>query len=79
MNVDRQQQEDCHDVINYTRFQAINDDEDEVMARCRREASRKIQDAMILLSLQEKEAYLEACERAPRLVATESDPSLFLR
>jgi hypothetical protein len=71
--------------IDYSRFEniAINDDDneedDDRLEVARREAGQQIQAAMAMLPLHLKEAYIEACERAPGLVATESDPLLFLR
>ena len=78
------------DVINYARFQTIindnttntgddDDDDDEFEAAARREATRQIQAVMNIMPFQQTEAYFEACLRAPRIVATESDPLLFLR
>ena len=69
-------------LLEYQRFRQCNDryeDEDEQVILVRRDATRQIQAAMLSLPFSEKEAYLEACERAPRLVAIESDPALFLR
>jgi hypothetical protein len=74
-------------LIDYQRFRQFNDryeddnddEEDEQVILARRDATRQIQAAMLSLPFSEKEAYIEACERAPRLVATESDPALFLR
>ena len=74
-------------LINYTRFRQFNDqygdsdndDGDDERVLARRDATRQMQTAMLALPFSEKEAYLEACERAPRLVATESDPVFFLR
>ena len=39
---------------------------------------KAIQEAMAKLSLKEKEAFLEACERAPEIVLAESDPSEYV-
>jgi hypothetical protein len=93
MNVDRSHHQpkekgggDVLSIINYnTRFKGMynndndDDDDDEDVVVARREATQTIQAAMMMLPFHEKEAYLEASVLAPRLVATESDPLLFLR
>jgi hypothetical protein len=43
------------------------------------QGNRQLEDAIKLISLDAKAAYMEALKRAPNLVATESDPIRFLR